>query len=258
MSVGTPNGTCQGSSARSPNSAAQDLPVAGLRHQRHQQHRPQRRRHRHRPPRGALDLPPRHHLRRHLADRAGLPGHLIQLLLDDPEPGVISGMPAGLHPPVAADHRRRDRHRLAGTPPGRPVRIFPLPPPSARSGPPPAAAGAAGDRRSAARTATIPAPASSGGHPPGTAAALAGNGTAGYKDTRDSGDQKGVSTSSLTGSPSRKPATTGKTLPACRAVAARHPTGSRTVTASRNPRQPAKQLIYMALGARCAGGNRRP
>ena len=38
---------------------------------------------------------------------------LIELLLDDPEPGVISRVPAGLHPPVATHHRGRDRDRLA-------------------------------------------------------------------------------------------------------------------------------------------------
>ena len=89
----------------------QNLPVAGLRHQRHQQRRPQRRRHRHRPPGSALDLPPRNHPRRDLADHAGLPGHRIQLLLDDPEPGVVSGMTSCLDPPVAAHHRRGDRQR---------------------------------------------------------------------------------------------------------------------------------------------------
>ena len=84
----------------------------GLRHQRHQQHRPDRRRHRHRPPGGALDFPPRDHLRGDLADHAALPGHGVQLLLDHPEPGVVSGMASCLDPPVAAHHRRRDRHRL--------------------------------------------------------------------------------------------------------------------------------------------------
>jgi hypothetical protein len=118
-----------------PEQRGQDLPVAGLRHQARQQHRPHRRRHRHRPPRRALHLPARHRLRRDQVDDAGLPGHLVQLLPDDPEPGVVSGVPAGLHPPVAADHRRRDRDRLqedhqvpgADRPPPRP--------PSARSGP---------------------------------------------------------------------------------------------------------------------------
>ena len=236
----------------------QDLPVAGLRHQRHQQHRPQRRRHRHRPPRRALDLPPRHRLRRHLVDHAGLPGHLIQLLLDDPEPGMVSGMPAGLHPPVAAHHRRRDRHRLAehhqvpGADPPRPAAVSAVRSPS-RSG------RRSGDRRSATRPRRSPPPPA----PPATrrTAAVAADGTAGYKDTRDSRDQKGVSTSSLTGSPSRKPATTGRTPPACRDR--RNPAHPKAITHRNRQaglRQPAKPLIYMALGQAVPGilGVRRP
>jgi GAF domain-containing protein len=93
--------------------SGEDLAIARLRHQGHQHHSPQRRRHRHRPARRPLDLPLWPRLRRHLVDRARLPGHLIELLLDDAEPGVISRVTAGLHLPVPADHRRRDRRRLA-------------------------------------------------------------------------------------------------------------------------------------------------
>ena len=51
-------------------------------------------------------------LRGDLADRIRHPGHLIQLLLDDAKPDVIGRVPGGLHPPVAAHHRGRHRHRL--------------------------------------------------------------------------------------------------------------------------------------------------
>ena len=87
--------------------------VIRLRHERHQKHRPQRQRGGHAPPGGALDLSGQLYPRRHLADRVMLPGHLIQLLLQDPQPGVIRRVPAGLHVPVAADHRGRDDDRLA-------------------------------------------------------------------------------------------------------------------------------------------------
>ena len=39
-------------------------------------------------------------------------GQLIELLFQGAEPGVISRMPAGLHPAVTADHRRRGRDHL--------------------------------------------------------------------------------------------------------------------------------------------------
>ena len=143
--------------------ARQYLAVAGLRHQRHQQRRPQRRRHRHRPPGGALDLPPWNHLRRDLADRAGLPGHRIQLLLDDPEPGVVSGMPACLDPPVAAHHRRGDRQRLEEH---HHVARADLRTLCRQRGPLPfPQRPAQRRRRSATRTATIPAPARAGRPP---------------------------------------------------------------------------------------------
>ena len=170
----------------------------------HQQHRPQRRRHRHRPPRAALDLPPRHHLRRHLVDRAGLPGHLIQLLLDDPEPGVISRVPAGLHPPVAAHHRRARPRPACRTPPCPRCGSAPRRPPSARSGPPPAAAGAA------ETAGQQPAPRRSP-HPPDPAATRPGRqrhwrqtARHGTKTRGAPGTRTASATSSLTGSPSRK------------------------------------------------------
>jgi hypothetical protein len=73
-----------------------------------------------------------------------------------------------------------------------------------------------GEARSATRTATIPAPARPAGHPSGTAAAVAGNDTAGYKGTRDSGDQKGRQQPLLLpGVPPENPQPRAN-LPACR------------------------------------------
>jgi hypothetical protein len=92
---------------------AEDLGVPRAGQQRHQQDGAQHRRHRHRPPRGALDLPPRPHARRDLPDHIRLPCHLIELLLDDPQPHVIRRVPAGLHPAIPADQRRGDRDGLA-------------------------------------------------------------------------------------------------------------------------------------------------
>ena len=64
-------------------------------------------------------------------------------------------------------------------------------------------------------------------------------------------DQKGVSTSSPTGSPARKPVTTGKTVTACPAGTIRPPIQpaqeSRNVTASAAPNPTVKTPIYMAL-----------
>ena len=57
-----------------------------------------------------------------------------------------------------------------------PVRICPSPAAVSAVRSPSRSRRRSGDRRSAARTATIPAPARSGGHPPGTAAALAAGG----------------------------------------------------------------------------------
>ena len=47
-----------------------------------------------------------------LIDHPGSPGQLIQPLLRHAQPGVISRVPGRLHPPVAAHHRGRHRHRL--------------------------------------------------------------------------------------------------------------------------------------------------
>ena len=76
-----------------------------------------------------------------------------------------------------------------------PVRICPSPAAVSAVRSPSRSRRRSGDRRSAARTATIPAPARSGGHPPGTAAALAAGGRrhGRYKDTRGSGDENGFS-----------------------------------------------------------------
>ena len=83
------------------------------RHQRHQQGEPDRQRAGHRPPRRALDLPLQDHRGGDLVDDARRARQLIQPFLGHPQAGVISRVPGRLHPPVAADHRARDRHRLA-------------------------------------------------------------------------------------------------------------------------------------------------
>ena len=69
------------------------------------------------------------------------PAQHVQPLLRNAQAGMISRMPGGLHPPVTAHHRRRDRHRLAEhhqvpvsdlARPGRDQRrppVFPQPPP---------------------------------------------------------------------------------------------------------------------------------
>ena len=83
--------------------------------QRHQQNQPDRQSGRHRPPRLALDLD----LARQrdpcgdLADYIRPARQRVQPFLGQPQPGVISRMTCGLHPPVPPYHRRRDRHRLA-------------------------------------------------------------------------------------------------------------------------------------------------
>ena len=190
--------------------------VIRLRHERHQKHRPQRQRGGHRPPAGALDLPGQLHLRRYLADRVMLPGHLIQLLLQYPQPGMIRRVPAGLHAPVAAHHRSRDDDRLAehhqvpGRGSGRRRR------PSARSGPPrgaPAAPGRPGQppgSRPASRRADPAAtPPRQRHHWPAAA-------KQDMKAQGAPGDKKGVSTSSSTGSPSRNHVTRAQRM-ACRA-----------------------------------------
>ena len=82
------------------------------RHQRHQQGEPDRQRRRHRPPRRALDLAPQRDARRDLPDHIRPSGQGIDPLLGHAEPGVLSRVPGGLHPPVPADQRRRHRHRL--------------------------------------------------------------------------------------------------------------------------------------------------
>ena len=92
---------------------------------------------------------------------------------------------------------------------------------------------------------------SSGGQPPGTAAGLVGNGTAGYKDTKGSRDQKAVSTSAFSyREPLPEARNHGQAPPrVSRREPAAHPPDSRTVTAKPGPRQPAKLLIYMAFCA---------
>ena len=105
-----------------------------------------------------------------------------------------------------------------------------------------------GDRRSAARTPTIPVPARSGGHPSGTAAALAADGTARYKDTRGSGDENGFSNLFSYREPLLKVRNPGIT--ALR-VASRtrdpHPAQSTQRNQPPVTGRPPKTLIYMAL-----------
>ena len=128
-----------------------------------------------------------------------------------------------------------------------PVRIFPAPSAVSAVRAPSPGGRRSGDRRSAARTATIPAPATPAGHPSGTAA-VAENGTAEYKGTGTPGIRRGVSNhfSYLESLPKarnhgqnpRRRVATGTPSPRKRA---------HTVTGTWKPRQPANTLIYMAL-----------
>jgi hypothetical protein len=86
----------------------------------------------------------------------GPAGHLIQLLLDDPEPGVTGRVAADLH--RASRHGRRGhRHRFEEHDliPG----VVPAAAGHCQRGPVPSRSGRrSGEARSATRTATIPAP----------------------------------------------------------------------------------------------------
>jgi hypothetical protein len=101
------------------------LGVIRVRHQRHQQHEPDRQRWRERP-RDRRLLPAFHHdLLGNLINHAGRSGQLVQPPLRNAQTGVISRVPGSLHPPVAAHHRRRHRywpqpdHQVSGAyPPG--------------------------------------------------------------------------------------------------------------------------------------------
>ena len=95
-----------------PEQGARHFGVVRVGQERHQQGEPDRQRRRHRPPRRALDLPVQRDARGDLADNVRLAGQGIQPVLGHAEAGVIRRMPASLHPPVTADHRCRDRHRL--------------------------------------------------------------------------------------------------------------------------------------------------
>lgn len=66
--------------------------------------------------RAALHLAVQQHRPGDLIDHTRAAGQLIQPLLGQAEPGVISQVPGRLHPPVAAHQRGRDRHRLADWP----------------------------------------------------------------------------------------------------------------------------------------------
>jgi hypothetical protein len=62
--------------------------------------------------RRALDLAPQPDARGDLSDRVRLSGQRVQPVFSHAQPGELSRVPGGLHPPVTADHRRRDHHRL--------------------------------------------------------------------------------------------------------------------------------------------------
>ena len=95
-----------------PEQRGEHLAGVGVGHHGHQQHRPDRARHAHLPPRHRLDLPGR-------ADPGGYPldglrpTAAVQLLLRDPEPGMITRAALGLHPPIPAQHHGRHHHHLA-------------------------------------------------------------------------------------------------------------------------------------------------
>ena len=87
--------------------------VIRLGHQRHQQGEPDRQRRSHRPPRLPDHLADQLRRTGDLVDDTSGPGQRVQPVLGQAEPGVISRMPGGLHPPVAAHHRPGHCHRLA-------------------------------------------------------------------------------------------------------------------------------------------------
>ena len=89
-----------------------DLCVIGVWDQRHQESEPDRQRGAHRPPGRPLHPAAQHDGPGDLVNHARYPAQLIQPLLGHAQPGVISRVPGGLHPPVAAHHRGRHRHRL--------------------------------------------------------------------------------------------------------------------------------------------------
>ena len=246
MSVGTANGTCHGTAA-GHRTARQDLAVACLRHQRHQQH-----------PRNAAAIV--------IARRAvpltfprsltcaatwpivpGCPVISSSCCSMMPEPGVISRVPRGLHPPVPAHHRQRHRHRLAEHHQVPAADLLPPPPPSAPSGPsfPPAIPQPGPQVRRPDRDHPARHLSPSATHPPRP---LDWQATA-PQDTKTRGTpgSEGVSTSSPTRSPTRT-RNHGKTLPrVALANPSPIPSSSHTVTSKPNPRPPPKPLIYMAL-----------
>ena len=124
--------------------------VIRLGHQRHQQGEPDRQRRSHRPPRLPVHLADQLRRTGDLVDDTSGPGQRVQPVLGQAEPGVISRMPGGLHPPVAAHHRPGHRHRLAEhhrisaadlparPSPARSGRPCPAPPRPAKPGQPPA------------------------------------------------------------------------------------------------------------------------
>jgi hypothetical protein len=95
-----------------PQQRAHHLAGISVRHQRHQQHRPDGERDAHLPPSLRLDLPGRAHPGSHPLDRLR-PARRVQLHLRGPQPGMITRSAAGLHPPVPAHPRRCDHHDLA-------------------------------------------------------------------------------------------------------------------------------------------------
>jgi len=87
------------------------LGIVRVRQHAHQHGRADRERGRHRPLCLSFYLPGQRGPRSDLVDHPGS-RQVIELLLERAQPGVISGMPGRLDPPVAADHRGRDDHDL--------------------------------------------------------------------------------------------------------------------------------------------------
>ena len=163
---------------------------------------------------------------------------------------MIGRVPGGLHPPVPAHQRRRHRDRLAEhhqVPASRPR-------PRRRQRRPAilTAACRAGDHRSPRRIATIRAPPGPGCHQAASSAGLAGNSTAGYKDTRGSRIRRASAPLLLPGVP-QKARNHRQNTTACPGGTNKPPIQPASGITQRNRYRslnPAtKTPIYMALGA---------
>ena len=101
-----------GNQGQIPEQNADHLGVTGIRGQGHQQREPDRQRRAHRPPVRPLHPAIQRDRPGNPVNHPRHPAQLIQPLLRHAQPGMISRMPGGLNPPVAAHRRARDRHRL--------------------------------------------------------------------------------------------------------------------------------------------------